>query len=220
MLPFYECTLYLLSQRILEEDEEIEQEKIKKTLDLQFHGHKQHQLFQSMEEQTYTIGASTLPGQAILKANAPQVQYAHGHPPPPKYYRAWFEAQLNVRSGTDIGPAPVQLNDHLPPPSRPAKPSPTPPTMSPCDSEIHQLPSPHAGGPIAGGPFAGGPVAGGPLAGGLQPKPPYSQQIPRNSSQLGAPGIAPQTHHTYPQTPPAVRKEAKIDLLDKGGVFS
>ena len=150
-----------------------------------------------MEEQVYTAGAGTLPGQAILKANAQPVQYAHGHPPPPEYYRehphpSGFEAQQNVRSGTDIGPAAVQVNDELPPPPRPPKPSPTSSTISPCDSEMHQLPHPHAAGPFAGGPLAGGPKA----------KPPYSQQILRDSSLLGAPGIAPQARRTHPMTPP------------------
>jgi len=173
-----------LSQRILEEDEEIEQEKIKQTLDLQFQ--KQRQPFQSMEEQNSTAGAGTLSGQAVPKANVPPVQYAHEQPPPAKYFHehplaGGFAAQQNVRSGADIGTAAVQVIDPQPPP-RPPKPSPTPPTMSPSDSEIHQLPPPHAGG--------------------LQGKLPYSQQITQDSSHLGAPGIPPQPH-TYPQTPPA-----------------
>ena len=210
----------LLSQRILEEDEEkIEQERIKQTLDLQFHGHKQHQLFQSMEEQIDTAGAGTLPGQAILKPNAPPVQYAYKHPPPPEYYHehphgSGFEAQLNVHSGTDIGPAPDQHNDQLtplpprpkprPPKPHPPKPGPTPPTMSPSDSEIHQLPPPHAGGPFAGSPFAGGPVAGGPVAGGPVAGGPLTGGSQRKlPSPLGAPGITPQAHRTYPPTPPA-----------------
>ena len=99
MLPFYECTLPILSQRILEEDEEIEQEWIRQTLDLQFHGHKQHQSFQIMEEQTYTMGAGTLPGQAILKANAPPVQYAHEHPPPAEKVRKEAKIDLLNKGG-------------------------------------------------------------------------------------------------------------------------
>ena len=136
-----------------------------------------------MEEQTSTAGAGTLPCQAILKANAPQ--YAYEQPSSAEYFHehplaGGFAAQQNVRSGADIGPAPVQVTDQQPPP-RPPKPSPTPTTMSPSDSEIHQLSLPQAGGP--------------------QSKPPYSQQIPRDSSRLGAPGIPPQPR-TYPQTPP------------------
>jgi len=63
--------LYLLSQWILEEDEEIEQEKIKQTLDMQFQ--KQRQPFQSMEDQSAAAGAGILP---VPKANASPVQYA------------------------------------------------------------------------------------------------------------------------------------------------
>ena len=46
--------LYLLSQRILEEDEVIEQGKIKQAPDLQFH--KRWQPFQSVDEHTYGNG--------------------------------------------------------------------------------------------------------------------------------------------------------------------
>ena len=153
-----------MSQRVLEEDEEIEQERIKQAL-LQFR--KQRQSLQSKEE--HISGSGTLSSQGIFKAIAPPVQYAHEQPPPVEYFdehlppaeyfhehppSSGLADQLNVCSAVDIGPAPVQLNNQLPPPSRPPKPSPNSPTMSPSDSETHQ--------------------------------PPYSQQIP--------PEIPPQAH--------------------------
>lgn len=128
---------YLLSQRILEEDKEIEQERIKQTL-LQFR--KQQQSFQSKEGQI--SGSGILSSQGIFKAIAPPVQYAHEQPPPVEYFdehqppaeyfhehppSSGFAAQVNA---VDIGPAPVQLNNQLPPSPKPLKPSPTPPTMS------------------------------------------------------------------------------------------
>ena len=168
--------LYLLSQRILEEDEVIEQEKIKQAPDLQFH--KRWQPFQSVDEHTTTASVGTLSGLAILKANSQPVQYAHKQSPPAEYFH---EHPLAARSRADIGPAPFQIAHQQLPPC-PPKSSPTPLTMFPNGVEVRQLPPPHAGGP--------------------QGKPPYSQQIPRDSSHLGAPGIPPQ-HRTYPQTPPA-----------------
>ena len=122
-------------QRILDEDEEIEQEKIKQTLDMQFH--KQRQSFQSMEEQTSTAGAGTLSSQAIPKARVP-AEYAHGQP-----LSSDFAAHFNVHSGADIGPSPTPLVDY-PHPHQP-QPRSTPPTMSPSDPEMHPLP-PHASG--------------------------------------------------------------------------
>ena len=159
----------------MEEDEEIEQEKIKQTLDMQFH--KQRQSFQSMEEQTSTAGAGTLSSQAIPKARVPE-EYAHGRPP-----SSDFTAQLNRRSGADIGPSPTPLADY--PPSHPPKPRSTPPTMSPSDPEMHPLPL-HASGPSMG--------------------PPRSHQIPRSQdySHLGATGSPPRaytdplTQHAHP----------------------
>ena len=121
-------------QRILDEDEEIEQEKIKQTLDMQFH--KQRQSFQSMEEQTSTAGAGTLSSHAIPKARVP-AEYAHGQP-----LSSDFAAQFNVHSGAAIGPSPTPVVDY----PHPHPPRSTPPTMSPSDPEIHALP-PHASGP-------------------------------------------------------------------------
>ena len=123
-------------QRILDEDEEIEQEKIKQTLDMQFH--KQRQSFQSMEEQTSTAGAGTLSSQAIPKARVP-AGYAHGLLP-----SSDFTAQRNIHSGADIGPSPTPVVDY--PHPHPPQPRSTPPTMSPSDPEMHPLP-PHASGP-------------------------------------------------------------------------
>ena len=60
----------ILLQRILEEDEEIEQEKVKQSLDLQLH--KQQQLLQSTEEQTSTLKDGT-PGREW----SPQPHVAH-----------------------------------------------------------------------------------------------------------------------------------------------
>ena len=158
-------------QRILEEDEEIEQEKIKQTLDMQFH--KQRQPFQSMEEQTSTAGAGTLSSQAILKARVPE-EYAHGRP-----LSSDFAAQFNRQSGADIGPSPIALGDNYPP-SHPPKPRSTPPTMSPSDPEMRPLPQ-HASGPSM--------------------RLPRSQQIPRaqDHSHLSARGSPPRAH-TDPQT--------------------
>ena len=80
--------LYLLLQRILEEDEEIEQEKIKQTLDLQFH--KQRQSLHSMdqEKQTYTMRAATICGQAINipKATTPPVHCIQDHSLPTEFF--------------------------------------------------------------------------------------------------------------------------------------
>ena len=123
-------------QRILEEDEEIEQEKIKQTLDIQFH--MQRQSFQSMEEQTSTTGAGTLSSQNIPKARVP-AEYAHGQP-----LSSDFAAQLSVYSGANIGPFPTPLVDY--PHQHPPPPRSTPLTMSPSDPEMHPLP-PHARGP-------------------------------------------------------------------------
>jgi len=123
--------------RILEEDEEIEQEKIKQTLDLQFQ--KQQQQFQSMEEWTSTAGASTLSGQAVPKANVSPVWYAHEQPPPAGFFHehplaGGFAAQQNVRSGADIGPAAVQVTDPQPPYSLSA----LHPRVDPIDPRIQQ----------------------------------------------------------------------------------
>ena len=159
-------------QRILEEDEEIEQEKIKQTLDMQFH--KQRQPFQSMEEQTSTAGAGTLSSQAILKARVPE-EYAHGRPP-----SSDFAAQFNRQSGADIGPSPIALGDNYPP-SHPPKPRSTPPTMSPSDPEMRPLPQ-HASGPSM--------------------RLPRSQQIPRaqDHSHLSATTGSPPRAYTDPLT--------------------
>ena len=141
----------ILLQRIPEEDEEIEREKVKQSLDLQLH--KQQQLLQSTEEQTSTLKAGTLSGQAIPKANTPPVQCIHEHPMVAdslheypllaecfrehpmlaEYFKehspaSGFAAQP-PEAHPSIDPAlSVQNNNQSPPPSLPPKPSPTLPT--------------------------------------------------------------------------------------------
>ena len=157
----------------MEEDEEIEQEKIKQTLDMQFH--KQRQSLQSMEEQTSTAGAGTLSSQAIPKARV-SAGYAHGQP-----LSSDFAAQFNVHSGVDIGPSPTPLIDH--PHRHPPQPRSTPPTMSPSDPEMHPLP-PHASGPPTRPPHG------------------HQIPSARDQSHLGVTASPPRAH-TDPLTPPA-----------------
>ena len=119
--------LYLLLQRILEEDEEIEQEKIKQTLDLQFH--KQRQSLHSMdqEKQTYTMRAATICGQAINipKATTPPVHCIQDHSLPTECFHEHPPAcGFAVQPPADHPYLPLihQHNSQLPQPPLPPKP--------------------------------------------------------------------------------------------------
>ena len=220
---FYEYTLYLLSQRILKEDEEIEQERIKKTLDWQFH--KQHQSFQSMEEQTYTMRAGTLSRQTT------NPQGIHKHSLPAEYFHEHHPATSGFAAQPPgaqpyIGPALSRQNNNQPPLQQP------PPVEHPPSGFAAQLNASHGAQLCIGAAFIQQndnqpppphPPKPSPTSPTMSPSgswrhwktsrrqgrrplaiPPDSQQIPGNT-HLGAPGIPPTT-----QTPPVhLRDESR-----------